>query len=359
MNICEVTLLLCMCQLSLQAMDTGFPAGLMADCPGMNRTTTLSEETKQSLSIVVIYPTKGFLIRHKEARCKLDEPDCVTKHINFADRKTQVLISGYMDASFSPLVRAFVAQFLSMKRNVLVLEIFPILVRSYPLAARVTKPLGELLGQFLASLTQQGLSPNRLELVGASLGSHIASHAAVEYRRLTGQRPARITGLDPAGPCFRNVPPTARLHADAAQRVDVLHTNVDGFGIAEPLGHVDFYANGGEFQPSITGKFILPCFQLCSHIRAGFYYLLAYTNPDKFVAVACDSVANARHGDCYEGTIRTNILGPKTNFTKRGIFYLPTGAVSPYHLGLNGLKKRKYGVNDYLLAPAPEGDITI
>lgn len=54
------------------------------------------------------------------------------------------------------------------------------------------------------------------------------------------------TGLDPAGPCFRSVPPTARLHADAAHRVDVLHTNIDGFGIAEPLGHVDFYANGGE-----------------------------------------------------------------------------------------------------------------
>lgn len=59
----------------------------------------------------------------------------------------------------------------------------------------MTKPLGELLGEFLANLTFRGLSSKRIELVGASLGAHIASHAAVAYRQLTGRRPARLTGL--------------------------------------------------------------------------------------------------------------------------------------------------------------------
>lgn len=61
-------------------------------------------------------------------------------------------------------------------------------------AARVTKPLGNLLGEFLASLTSRGLSPKKLELVGGSLGAHIASYAADTYRLLTGRRPARLTG---------------------------------------------------------------------------------------------------------------------------------------------------------------------
>lgn len=55
-----------------------------------------------------------------------------------------------------------------------------------------------------------------------------------------------LAALDPAGPCFRKVPRVERLNSDAAKRVDVLHTNIDGFGIAEPSGHVDFYANGGN-----------------------------------------------------------------------------------------------------------------
>lgn len=52
--------------------------------------------------------------------------------------------------------------------------------------------------------------------------------------------------LDPAGPCFRNAPYEERLNRDAAEKVDVVHTNIDGFGIADTMGHIDFYVNGGE-----------------------------------------------------------------------------------------------------------------
>lgn len=103
----------------------------------------------------------------------------------------------------------------------------------------------------------------------------------------------------------------------------------------------------------------MPCFQLCSHVRSAFYWLLSYSNPDKFVAVQCDSVADARVGNCYEDTLRTNALGPKTNFSKPGVYYLPTNAIAPYYMGLNGLKKRKFGVNDYLMIPAPDKDMII
>lgn len=115
----------------------------------------------------------------------------------------------------------------------------------------------------------------------------------------------------------------------------------------------------GEFQPAIKGDFIMPCFQLCSHVRAAFYWLLSYTHPDKFVAVRCDSVAHARHGKCYEGKIRHNVLGPRTNFNKTGVYYLPTDATAPYYLGLDGLKERQFGVNEYLIKAAPDEDMTV
>ncbi len=59
------------------------------------------------------------------------------------------------------------------------------------------------------------------------------------------------SGLDPAGPLFEGYDPTVRLDEGDALYVDVVHSNgesliVGGFGISEPIGHVDFYPNGGR-----------------------------------------------------------------------------------------------------------------
>lgn len=70
-------------------------------------------------------------------------------------------------------------------------------------SARITRIIGKKLGQFLVKLTQQGLKAEDLELSGLSLGAHIAAFAAKHFYAVTGKKPARITGLDPAGPCFR------------------------------------------------------------------------------------------------------------------------------------------------------------
>ncbi|KAJ3589494.1 hypothetical protein NHX12_010339 [Muraenolepis orangiensis] len=55
-------------------------------------------------------------------------------------------------------------------------------------------------------------------------------------------------GLDPAGPLFRGKPPEDRLDPTDAQFVDVIHTDWDGLGLQQPLGHIDFYPNGGADQ---------------------------------------------------------------------------------------------------------------
>ncbi|XP_045492201.1 lipase member H-like [Colias croceus] len=339
--------------------DTGPPDGFMSNCPGMDRNTTMSEKTKESLTVLVMWPSDGWF-GHDEATCKLnvEDVDCVKEHIDL-NNETLVFISGYLDASFSPIVQTMVQPYLERGKNVIVVEIFPILVRTYPIAARLTKPLGHILGEFLAELTKLGLQPQNLEMLGGSLGAHIAYYAATKYHELTNLKPSRITGLDPAGPCFRNLPRKERFNSDAAHHVDALHTNIDGFGIADADAHVDFYANGGEYQPYMTGTFIMPCFLFCSHVRAALYWIISHQNPDKFLAVQCDTLHDARHGNCYTKYTKSNVLGPNTNFSRPGIFYLPTTEAPPYYLGAKGLKPRKYKVNNYLLKTAPDKDIVI
>jgi len=56
--------------------------------------------------------------------------------------------------------------------------------------------------------------------------------------------PSRITGLDPAGPFFDEKPLEEKLNYRDAELVDIIHTS-DKFGLAESLGHMDFYQDGG------------------------------------------------------------------------------------------------------------------
>lgn len=200
---------------------------------------------------------------------------------------------------------------------------------------RLGRFIGQKLGEFLVKLTDDGLSPDKLELVGASLGAHIVSYAAKYYYNATGKKPSRITGLDPAGPCYRSLPTDQRLYRTDAERVDVLHTNIDGFGMAERLGHVDFYANGGEYQPGDIPY--IPCLVICSHIRAIIYWWLAMEHPKKFISIQCDSIQDARLAKCYSNSV-INYLGAATNFSKPGIYYLPTHNEFPYYRGKDGLK---------------------
>ncbi|XP_065290194.1 pancreatic triacylglycerol lipase-like [Dermacentor albipictus] len=107
----------------------------------------------------------------------------------------------------------------------------------------------------LISLLQEafGVSPYKFHMFGHSLGSHIAGYAGQKLRRL-----GRITGLDPAGPFFEGMSPLVRLDPVDAVFVDAIHTDgarfmiplpVVGYGMIDPVAHIDFYPNGGVTQP--------------------------------------------------------------------------------------------------------------
>lgn len=67
--------------------------------------------------------------------------------------------------------------------------------------------------------------------------------------------------MDPAEPHFAKAQPPVRLDRSAANYVDVIHTDASAFirgglGIIEPIGHVDYFPNGGTDQPG-CGKSVV------------------------------------------------------------------------------------------------------
>lgn len=134
---------------------------------------------------------------------------------------------------------------------------------NYYKAAINTKIVGYQISKFIEHITNVTISNEGsntsnwgpLHLIGHSLGAHICGMTAKELKkRQSIWTVRRITGLDPAQPCFRNADPSVYLNKNDAPLVDVIHTNGKlllalGLGLPEPLGHVDFYPNGGKIQP--------------------------------------------------------------------------------------------------------------
>ncbi|XP_078574623.1 pancreatic triacylglycerol lipase-like [Branchiostoma floridae x Branchiostoma japonicum] len=121
----------------------------------------------------------------------------------------------------------------------------------YTQATANTQLVGATIAQFINLLMQEtGASLNSFHLIGHSLGAHIMGYAG---ERLPGV--GRITGLDPADPYFQGTDPIVRLDPTDAQFVDVIHSDAGffftqlGLGMWDPVGHLDFYPNGGIEMP--------------------------------------------------------------------------------------------------------------
>ncbi|XP_056633738.1 pancreatic lipase-related protein 2-like [Diorhabda sublineata] len=155
----------------------------------------------------------------------------------------------------------------------------------YPVAAANTEVVGRQLGILLTNMVKKGLEPRKIHLIGFSLGAHVCGTAS-ESLKNEGHLIGRITGLDPASPLFRNNylrEKYKKLDRSDAEFVDVVHTDsspylTDGFGLWDPIGHVDFFPNGGQDQPGcndVKDSIVVSHFErglsselVCSHIRA-------------------------------------------------------------------------------------------
>lgn len=64
----------------------------------------------------------------------------------------------------------------------------------------------------------------------------------------------KYKGLDPAKPLFMFANSVRKLEKTDAKYVDVIHTDILQRGISAPIGHADFYVNGGIEQPGCNSQ---------------------------------------------------------------------------------------------------------
>lgn len=121
----------------------------------------------------------------------------------------------------------------------------------YPTAAFNTRQAGECIANFLKSLQQNSpkLNISEIHAIGFSLGAHVVAFTSNVLNNSTGMMLRRITGLDPALPFFATTNAEWKLDQSDAEFVDIIHTNAGLFGKIERCGHVDFFINGGQYQP--------------------------------------------------------------------------------------------------------------
>uniref|UniRef100_A0A8C5ITC9 Lipase domain-containing protein n=1 Tax=Junco hyemalis TaxID=40217 RepID=A0A8C5ITC9_JUNHY len=108
-------------------------------------------------------------------------------------------------------------------------------------------------------------------------------------------------GLDPAGPSFTGEPPDHRLDPTDAQFVDVIHSDIDALGFRKPLGTIDFYPNGGMYQPGCPKTLFsgLSYFK-CDHQRSVFLFLASLKNCCDMITYPCDSYLDYKRGKCMD-----------------------------------------------------------
>lgn len=117
---------------------------------------------------------------------------------------------------------------------------------------------GKCIAQLASYLNNhpRGVTPDKLHLIGYSIGAHIAGLTA---NYVTKGKLGRITGLDPT--IIFSMGTTGNRSRDLdytdANFVDVIHTAAGVLGQWGPSGHADFYVNGGSSQPGCASSSLI------------------------------------------------------------------------------------------------------
>ncbi|XP_045774010.1 phospholipase A1 VesT1.02-like isoform X1 [Maniola jurtina] len=238
------------------------------------------------------------------------------------------LVHGFMESSDGLMVQGVAPELLKQQRvKVFALDGRKVISLEYFRSSTYVRFMGQKFGTLLTDLIRRGVNASKITLIGHSLGAHIAGIAGKKVKERTGKSIARITGLDPAGPCFSNIDTGARLDASDAEYVDVIHTNGGMLGLKEPVGHKDFYPNNGMSQP---GCF----FSTCDHSRAWELFAESINSPDHFPARKCVNWTMFQNGLCTRNDV--TYMGLNSGPGNSGSYFLTTGSSTPYSLGAAG-----------------------
>ncbi|KAM6986669.1 lipase member H [Aplochiton taeniatus] len=168
---------------------------------------------------------------------------------------------------------------------------------NYFKAVENTRNAADNLTAFIDKMQEHGAILSSIHMIGISLGAHVSGFIGARFNGQIG----RITALDPAGPQFTGTDPEDRLDSSDAQFVDVVHSDMDALGFRKPLGHIDFYPNGGADQPGCPKTIFSggPYFK-CDHQRSVYLYLGSLNRTCDIRAYPCSSYKDFLEGLCMD-----------------------------------------------------------
>ncbi|XP_001608012.1 phospholipase A1-like [Nasonia vitripennis] len=213
--------------------------------------------------------------------------------------------------------------------NVLSVDWGKIAYENYLYAANRVSAVGALVGEMIDFLVDMGSDPRNISVVGHSLGAHVAGLAALQ----ADANISHVVGLDPAGPGFRLVGTDGRISTKDANYVEIIHTCAGNLGVRRPLGHADFYPNGGGPRQPGCGADLIGS---CAHSRSYKYYAESLKDPDAWYAIMCNSSKSFDAGECEGNNIQPFPRWKADYHKPPGIYQLRTASSSPYGLGING-----------------------
>ncbi|XP_055859351.1 pancreatic lipase-related protein 2-like [Episyrphus balteatus] len=198
---------------------------------------------------------------------------------------------------------------------------------NYLSATYMVPKVGVKVAKLIDFLVDEGeMSLDDLHVIGHSLGAHVSGIAGKNVR--TGEVHT-IIGLDPAGPLYEDAKNEERLTKDDARYVEVIHTNGGTLGFLEPIGHADFYANGGQVQP---GCFKIDVVGLCAHLRSYWYYAESIIE-NSFKSMKCQGYTSAILNTCHDVIDEIRLGGADNYELASGEYYTPVNELPPYGRG--------------------------
>uniref|UniRef100_A0A2H1VX22 SFRICE_025738 n=1 Tax=Spodoptera frugiperda TaxID=7108 RepID=A0A2H1VX22_SPOFR len=158
--------------------------------------------------------------------------------------------------------------------------------------------------------------------VGFDLGAHVAGIAGRNFN--ANNKVGRITGLNPTGRHWGAG--SQRLRSTDATYVEVIHTDTFGAlsnGIGDPIGHVNFYPNGGKNQPGCV-------FHSCCHARSFELFAASIKEDNRLKGNRCSSMTQMNLNLCRGGLVELGGIDPsKTG--ESGIYRINTSRRYPFH----------------------------
>lgn len=245
---------------------------------------------------------------------------------------TKIIIHGYVEVINSSNIYFDIKDELMEYNpcNVMIVNWTASSVFPYHQAVANARAVGAQVAKFINyHIRYKKIKAESVHVIGHSLGGQMSGYVGERVRGL-----GRITALDPAGPFFYKMPKEVALDPSDAKFVDVIHTDggnspLEGLGLMEPVGHMDFYPNGGQSQPGCTHE---KNRNLCEHQRSRDYFKESIKTC-KYSSVQCRSYDDFTASKCLEKNSRVSEMGyhaTKLNVPKGTSFYLQTSTEEPY-----------------------------